>query len=74
MGSDEEDGEDDDEDDESDDDEYTHPSNVVIEEIMDAQVGDAQITAMSAAKVIQHCMTYLPAHTVLGWHHIVVQH
>lgn len=55
MGSDddEEDEEDDDEDDDddSDEDEYTHPSNVLIEEIMDGQIGDAQITAMSAAKV-----------------------
>lgn len=54
MGADDEEGdEDDDEDsnDDSDEDEYTHPSNVLIEEIMDGQIGDVQITAMSAAKV-----------------------
>ena len=51
MGSGDEEDNDEDDDDDSDEDEYTHPSNVLIEEIMDGQIGDAQITAMSAAKV-----------------------
>lgn len=51
MGSNEEEDDDEDDDDDSEEDEYARPSNVVIEEILDAQVGDAQIIAMSAAKV-----------------------
>ena len=73
MGSDdddddeEEDDDDSEEDDESDADEFARPSNVVIEEILDGQADDGQITAMTAAKV-QLCPCLLHrCHSTAGW-------
>lgn len=53
IGSDEDSDDEDDEDDEdeSDEDEYRRSSNVVIEEIVDAGLGDVNVTAMTAAQV-----------------------
>ena len=53
MGSDEDSDEEEDEDDEdgSDEDAYRRSSNVLIEEIVDANLGDVNITAMTAAQV-----------------------
>lgn len=73
MGSDdddddeEDDDDDSEEDDESDADEFARPSNVVIEEILDGQADDGQITAMTAAKVqLCPCILHMCRSTP-GW-------